>query len=557
MKILVNFSRIFVAALFLFSGFIKLNDPLGFSYKLQEYFGEGVLNLEFLIPFALLIAVFLVIFEVILGITLLLGYLPKFTVWSLLLMIVFFTFLTFYSAYFNKVTDCGCFGDALPLTPWESFTKDVILLVLVLVLFFGRKYITPIHPLAIHKWVVFGSFTACLAFAYYVLMHMPAFDFRAYKVGVNIQEGMAVPDDAPKAEFAYHWKFNVNGEEKIVTTSGDYPKVDGEFIEVETETVDEGYEPPIHDFAIEKNDIDYTVEFLERENLILIVTYNLSKSEAEGFNAVRDITNKAISQGYEVIGLTASTPKDISQAKQQYDLNFDFYTTDETALKTILRSNPGIVKLKKGTIVEKLHWNDAEKLTLEKVDPPKPKVNRELKAQLDSIINLGPKSEDGSLQHDISWEQRKEIDSTQLVYVEEVFKKYGYPGKTLVGDSPTNVIALHVIMNSNKFEEYYPLIKAAGEKGEFGSDYAAMAEDLHLVKQGAAQTYGTYIETIDQKEGKSISLIWPIKDPESVNQRRKNAGLSETIEEYCQRILGVPYKLYTLEEVEGLIEKNK
>lgn len=364
MKILVTFSRIFVAALFLFSGFIKLNDPLGFSYKLQEYFGEGVLNLEFLIPFALLIAVFLVIFEIILGITLILGYLPKFTVWSLLLMIVFFTFLTFYSAYFNKVTDCGCFGDALPLTPWESFTKDVILLVLVLVLFFGRQYINPIGKEAIHKYVVFGGFTACLAFAYHVLMHLPAFDFRAYKIGTNIQQGMEIPEGAPKAEFAYHWKFNVNGEEQIVTTSGDYPQVSGKFIGVETETINEGYEPPIHDFAIEKDGGDYTSEFLQKENLILIIMYNLSKSEAEGLNAIKTLTDNAMANGYEVIGLTASGAKDISEIKSRYDLKFEFYATDETALKTILRSNPGIVQLKKGTIVDKLHWNDADKLSL-------------------------------------------------------------------------------------------------------------------------------------------------------------------------------------------------
>ncbi len=364
MKILVTFSRIVVAALFLFSGFIKLNDPLGFSYKLQEYFSEGVLNMEFLIPIALLLAVFLVIFEIILGITLILGYLPKFTVWSLLLMIVFFTFLTFYSAYFNKVTDCGCFGDALPLTPWESFTKDIILLGLILVLFFGRKYSTPIGPVAAHKWIVFAGFTACLGFAYYVLMHLPVFDFRAYKIGTNIQEGMEVPDGAPKAEFAYHWKFEVNGEETVITTSGDYPEVAGEFIEVETETIDEGYEPPIHDFAIEKDEVDHTATFLEKENLIIIVTYNLSKSETEGFNAIKEITDKARSQGYDVIGLTASAPVDISMVVAKHNLNFEFYTTDETALKTILRSNPGIVKLKKGTIVEKLHWNDAEKLSL-------------------------------------------------------------------------------------------------------------------------------------------------------------------------------------------------
>lgn len=364
MKIVVTFCRIFVAALFLFSGFIKLNDPLGFSYKLQEYFGEGVLNLEFLIPYALLIAVFLVIFEIILGITLILGYLPKFTVWSLLLMIVFFTFLTFYSAYFNKVTDCGCFGDALPLTPWESFTKDLILLVLILVLFFGRKFITPIPPIAGHKWIVFVSFTLCLGFAYYVLMHLPVFDFRAYKEGIDMLKGMEVPEGAPKAEFAYHWKFDVNGEEKVITTSGNYPKVDGKFINVETEELKEGYEPAIHDFAIEKDGNDYTVEFLKKEKLLMIVAYNLSKSEDEGFSAIKKITDKAKSQGYTVIGLTASGIKDISNIRAKYNLDFYFFTTDETALKTVIRSNPGVVKLKYGVIQQKLHWNDADKLSL-------------------------------------------------------------------------------------------------------------------------------------------------------------------------------------------------
>ncbi|MBO6632513.1 MAG: DoxX family membrane protein, partial [Psychroserpens sp.] len=130
MKALVNISRILVGALFIFSGFIKLNDPLGFSYKLQEYFSYDVLNIPSLIPYALGLAVFVVVFEVVLGVFLLIGYKPKFTVWSLLAMIIFFTFLTFYAAYFDKVKDCGCFGDFLKLTPWQSFWKDVILLVL-------------------------------------------------------------------------------------------------------------------------------------------------------------------------------------------------------------------------------------------------------------------------------------------------------------------------------------------------------------------------------------------------------------------------------------------
>src|SRR5690625_2962251 len=127
MKALVNLARIIVGALFIFSGFVKMVDPLGFSYKLEEYLGPAVFDIAFLAPYSLQLSIILVIFELILGVMLLLGYAMNFTRWALLLMIIGFTFLTFYSAYFNKVTDCGCFGDAIPLDPWEPFIKDVLL----------------------------------------------------------------------------------------------------------------------------------------------------------------------------------------------------------------------------------------------------------------------------------------------------------------------------------------------------------------------------------------------------------------------------------------------
>ena len=278
MKILVHIARFLVGALFIFSGFIKLNDPLGFSYKLQEYFAPEVLNLEFLSPYALLISVILVIVEVLLGIALLIGYRKKVTLWLLLAMILFFTFLTFYSAYFNKVTDCGCFGDAIPLVPWESFIKDVILLVLILFLFVFQKHIQPIFKNTIvQNSIIFLSFVGCMCFGYYVLMHLPWLDFRAYKVGSNIAENMKIPEGAPEAVFDYHWKFNVNGEEKIITTSGGYPQVEGELIGYETEQIQEGYIPPVHDFTIEKGDDNFTTTFMEKENLIVIVAYNIDK----------------------------------------------------------------------------------------------------------------------------------------------------------------------------------------------------------------------------------------------------------------------------------------
>ncbi|MDO9138564.1 MAG: DoxX family protein, partial [Lutibacter sp.] len=128
MKILTLILRLVVSFTFIFSGFVKLVDPLGSSYKFQEYFSAGVLNLEFLIPYALPFSILLILAELMLGVTLLLGYLPKFTVWSLLVMILVFLFLTWYSAFYNKVLDCGCFGDAVKLTPWETFYKNVVLL---------------------------------------------------------------------------------------------------------------------------------------------------------------------------------------------------------------------------------------------------------------------------------------------------------------------------------------------------------------------------------------------------------------------------------------------
>src|SRR5690554_6294903 len=252
LKPLTHFSRIFVGVLFIISGLIKLNDPVGFSFKLEDYFAQDVLNLPFLAPLALAIAVFVVIFEVVLGVMLLLGYKKKFTLWTLLLIIVFFTFLTFSSAYFNKVTDCGCFGDAIKLTPWESFFKDIVLLVLILLLFFGRKHLAPLFGNNTKRYTVAFALIACVIFAYYVLNHLPAIDFRPYKIGANIEEGMGIPEGAPTTIFDYAWKFKVNGEEKVIVTQGDYLTVEGEFIGVETKEVQKGYEPPIHDFTIER-----------------------------------------------------------------------------------------------------------------------------------------------------------------------------------------------------------------------------------------------------------------------------------------------------------------
>lgn len=570
MKIVVGFSRVFVAVLFLISGLIKLNDPVGFSFKLKDYFAPEVLNLEFLVPYALVIAIFVVIYEVLLGVMIFLGHAKKFTLWSLLLMIVFFTFLTFYSAYFNKVTDCGCFGDAIKLTPWESFNKDIVLLVFILILFFKSSYIEPFFSKRLRSILVFASFVGCLAFGYWVLMHLPAKDFRPYKIDANITEGMSVPEGAPEAIFEYDWKFDQNGVDKVITTNGDYPKVDGTFLEVDTREIQAGYEPPIHDFSMERDGTDFTTQFLEEENLIVVIAYNKGMTDLEGYANIREVTNNAIKNGYKVIGLSASSSKVMDAMVAQQRLNFKFYFCDETALKTIVRSNPGVLELNAGTILQKLHWNDTEKMNLKLLPGATPNLDFGLKLRLDSIAVLDQRyralmqantpealqelgEEMGLTKEEYTGDHRAlqaVIDSSNMAFVENYFITNGYPGKSVVGEE-SSLAAWYVLQhNPDKIATYLPLIKKAAADGEISMRSAAMMEDRYLMNEGKPQVYGTQGMHYDDERG---SFIWPIENPETVNERRMKAGYDQTIEAYSKVLFGpdFEYKVLGIDDVKN------
>lgn len=362
---ITQFSRIFVGILFIISGLIKLNDPVGFSYKLGEYFGETVLNLPFFIPYALAIAVLIVIFETVLGFMLLVGYKPRFTVWSLLLMIVFFTFLTFYSAYFNKVTDCGCFGDALKLTPWQSFTKDVVLLFFILILFFNINRIKPILSKGLTDGLVGLSVILCAFMGYWVLNHLPLKDFRAYKVGTNIQKGMEHPEGAPKAVVEMIFIYKVNGVDKEFGEKDLASLPAGAtFVDRKDKVISEGYIPAIHDFSMEMDGSDYKDELLQEPKLLVYVMYDLALANADGLQELEKLNQLAKAKGYKVIAMTASGAEDIATVKKDYGYTFDFYFCDATTLKTIERANPSIVVLEKGTIKQKVHYNDISDLKL-------------------------------------------------------------------------------------------------------------------------------------------------------------------------------------------------
>ncbi|MBC5842698.1 DoxX family protein [Flavobacterium sp. F-380] len=364
-NIITQFSRIFVGILFIISGLIKLNDPIGFSYKLAEYFGEPVFNIPFLVPAALSLALFLVIAEVILGVMLLIGYKSTFTIWSLLLMIVFFTFLTFYSAYFDVVKDCGCFGDALKLTPWESFTKDVVLLVLIVILFLNKKLIQPLFEKSVQNVITYASIVLCMFMAVWVLNHLPIIDFRPFKVGNNIQKGMEIPEGAPKSVVAMTFIYKVNGVDTEFSEDDLMNLPDGaEFVDRKDKVITEGYIPPIHDFTMMKDDSDYKDELLLEPKLLMIISYDLTIAEVGGMEKMEKLNQDAKAKGYKVIGMTNSSLDEIQKAQKKYGLTFDYYTCDAIALKTIERANPSIVILDKGTIKQKVHHNDIEDLNL-------------------------------------------------------------------------------------------------------------------------------------------------------------------------------------------------
>jgi len=321
MKILVHIARFIVGVLFIFSGFVKLVDPIGSQYKFEEYFSESVLHIPFLIPYALPFAIFLIIAEIVLGVALLVGWKPKFTVRSLLIMVIFFLFLTGYSAYYDKVTDCGCFGDAIKLTPWQTFYKDVVLTVLIFFLSYKTKLITSLKSKYFPAKVVFWSLIISSFITYYVLAHLPIIDFRPYAIGKNISKGMEYPED------------------------GSLPKV--------------------HDFMLEDSQNDLAPEILKMKKVVLVIAYNLDKADFEAFPDIKKMADEAIKKGYKVYGVSASFSDILNLTIKKFDLPFEFLFCDETTLKTIIRSNPGIVILNEGTVVDKKNWKDIEDLKFE------------------------------------------------------------------------------------------------------------------------------------------------------------------------------------------------
>jgi len=356
-NLFLGYVQEFVGVLFIFSGFVKAIDPLGTSYKMTEYFHE--FNMMFMDPFALSFAVFMIVLELVLGVTLLLGYKKDITVWLLLLMILFFTFLTGFTAYTNKVTDCGCFGDFIKLKPIQSFYKDVFLTVLILILFFKRKNIEPLlsNHLAIPVVVAVTLFSTWYNFRNFYF-NEPQFDFRPYKVGNHIPDLMTVPDSLkPIKDFVFVYKNKKSGEQKDFKTTelGSLNYDDWDYVDRKEIIIREGELPKINNFRIDNEDgQDISDELLNDTNYAFwVIAYDLNKTCKHSFtDHINDMAAKAEKAGYRFFVATATPPEDF---RHEVQAAYPFYTADGVFLKTIVRSNPGLLIVKNGTVMAKYH----------------------------------------------------------------------------------------------------------------------------------------------------------------------------------------------------------
>lgn len=364
--ILLWISRIFVGLLFIFSGLIKANDPMGFGYKLQEYF--HVFNLTALNDYSALIAIIICAFEIILGVLLLLGIARNSVAWGLLLLILFFTFLTFYSAFFNVVTSCGCFGDAIPLTPWQSFIKDLILLVFIGIIFSKRHKITPLFQSSFaNNFITLLTVLFAFGAGIYTYVYLPVIDFLPYKVGNHLPSLMKAPEGAAQDEFEhiYSLKNKQSGESKKVTdkeymSQKIWEDENWEIVgEPQTKLVKKGYQVAIPDLMISDNaGQNVTEEIIENPHFNFLVTsIDVTKFSPADFLALDRInqTIKSLSEDYNLraILLTSSAAADIDYLNDQLDLVLETFYVDGIPLKSMVRSNPGVMLMQNGVVIQK------------------------------------------------------------------------------------------------------------------------------------------------------------------------------------------------------------
>jgi hypothetical protein len=353
MKLIRSASRIVLGTVFIFSGVVKAIDPLGSAYKFHDYF--QAFHIGFLDTLSLALSILLCSAEFLAGFSVLTGLRQKYGIVLVLILMLIFTPITLVLALTNPVSDCGCFGDAIHLTNWQTFGKNIILIVPAIFLFIQRKQITSLFRPLTELMILLITLVIFILFSLYNLKYLPVVDFLPYKTGVKIAEKMVIPEGARPDEYSTTFVYERNGEKKEFTLDN-YPANDTtwKFVDQKSVLVRKGYEPPIHDFIITTTEgEDITQRILSHPGYtLLMISRKLadakSKLLTEGFNLGRECSEN----GIDFYILSASGTDEL----RAYLNGLKFCSVDETTLKTMVRSNPGYLLLKNGTIIGKWSW---------------------------------------------------------------------------------------------------------------------------------------------------------------------------------------------------------
>lgn len=360
MKVWVNICRFVLAVVFIFSGFVKAIDPFGSFYKIQDYLTAFNLISWFPGYWPLLFAVLLAAIEFCAGIYLFLGIRRKISSTLAFLLMLVMTPLTLYLALADPVSDCGCFGDALVLTNWQTFGKNVVLLVAAVTVFRQWREITRFITLKM-EWI-FSMYTILFVFALsaYCLRNLPLLDFRPYKIGTNIKAGMEIPEGAKLSVLETTFVMEKDGKRKEFTLDN-YPDSTWTFVETRTIVKEKGYEPPIHDFAMQSltSGTDITDSVLtSRGYTFLLVAHRIEEADDSNIDLINEIYDYSVEHGYGFYALTSSPEDAIALWCDRTGAEYPFCQMDDITLKTIIRSNPGLLLIKGGTILNK--WSDSQ-----------------------------------------------------------------------------------------------------------------------------------------------------------------------------------------------------
>jgi uncharacterized membrane protein YphA (DoxX/SURF4 family) len=370
MKILVNAARILVGVLFILSGLIKANDPLGLAYKMQEFFDVWAQNsfltgtMNWLDTYALPFSILMITLEIVVGVGILLGIWKRFFSLLLLLLIIFFSFLTGYAVLSGKIATCGCFGDCIPLTAMQSFIKDLILLVLILFIFFGTKYIKPVLTTGADFLILFISVFIVLGFQWYVLRHMPVVDCLPFKKGNNLIELRKMPADAiaDKKDFKFFYK---KGGKEQEFSKQKLPDSTWEFVRREDFIIEKGKnnEPAVKDFyltTLSGNDSTDAILNTPGEYYLFFLK-DLSAGTDYWLNNFTAIYSQAKSKNIPlfIVASQATAAQQFFNERNNY--NIPVLSLDVTALKTAARTNPELYLMKGPAVVNKWGWADFKK----------------------------------------------------------------------------------------------------------------------------------------------------------------------------------------------------